>query len=222
MARIARLVVPGFPHHVTQRGARKQRTFFSDFDYKMYRDLLSRARRNAGVEIWAYCLMPNHVHLVVVPQQPNGLANLFRLAHRTYAVAINAREGWQGHLWQERYHSFVMDDEHLLEATRYIELNPVRAGLCRRPGGWRWSSYDAHVNGTDDDLVTVRPMLDRIGDWRRFIRAKENDNQTFTQLRERSRSGRPLGNDKFIDGLEKMTGRRLRPLKHGRPKKGTE
>lgn len=130
MARMARLVVPGYPHHVTQRGNRRQKTFFSIDDYASYIKLLAAAKSKAGVEVWAYCLMPNHVHLVVVPKTESSLAALFSDAHRRYTRRINAREGWKGHLWQERFHSSVMDENYLLSTVRYVELNPVRARLC--------------------------------------------------------------------------------------------
>jgi len=216
------LVVPNYPHHVTQRGARKQKTFFSDHDYKMYIELLSRARERAGAEIWAYCLMPNHVHLIVVPTRLNSLAMLFRQAHRTYTLTINAREGWQGHLWQERFHSFVMDENHLRAAVRYTELNPVRGGLCSLPDEWEWSSFRAHLAGLDDKLVTVAPMLDRISNWREFICAEHRNDNQMTTLREHSRNGRPAGNEEFVNKLEKLVGRSLKRRKPGRPKKVIE
>lgn len=219
MGRLARVVVPGYPHHVTQRGARNQQTFFKEDDYRMYIDLLSRARRRFDAEILAYCLMPNHVHSIVVPHSFKSLSDLLRYTHQSYAHAINAREGWQGHLWQERFHSCVMDESHLLAAVRYVELNPVRAGICRHPGDWAWSSYRAHVNAQDDGLVTVQPMLERIVDWRRFVRSEGQDAVVFPQIRERSRTGRPIGGDEFIERLEKLTGRSLRARKLGRPKK---
>ena len=220
MARMPRLVVPDFPHHVTQRGARKQRTFFGPHDYKMYVDLLRKAREASGVEIWAYCLMPNHVHLIVVPQRCNSLAKFFRQAHRTYTLAINAREGWQGHLWQERFHSFVMDEDHLLAAVRYTELNPVRAGICESPGDWPWSSYRAHVDGVDDRLVNVGPMLSRIDGWTSYVKPEDRDVEKFAELRERSSTGRPAGDDKFVGDLERLVGRSLRKRNPGRPRKG--
>ncbi len=222
MARMPRLVVPDYPHHVTQRGARKQRTFFSEHDYKMYLELLGNARERAGADIWAYCLMPNHVHLVVVPQRRETLAALFRLAHRTYTLAINAREGWQGHLWQERFHSFVMDEAHLLAAVRYTELNPVRAGLCKTPGDWPWSSYRAHVIGENNNVVNVEPMLDRVDNWPRYVRTERDDDARFEHLRERSRTGRPAGNEGFVARLETLVGRSLRQRQPGRPKKVIE
>jgi putative transposase len=133
MARMPRVVVPEYPHHVTQRGARRQRTFFSAADYKTYLQLLAAAKADAGAEFWAYCLMPNHVHHVIVPSRQDSLAALFSAAHRRYTRHINFREDWRGHLWQERFHSFVMDERYLMATVRYVELNPVRAGLCEQP-----------------------------------------------------------------------------------------
>jgi putative transposase len=208
MGRTARLVVPGFPHHVTQRGARKQPTFFRTDDYRIYVSLMAQAMQRADAEIWAYCLMPNHVHLVVVPRNKNSLADLFRHAHRTYTLRVNSREGWQGHLWQERFHSFVMDEPHLLAAVRYVELNPVRAGLCGHPESWRWSSYHAHLAGTDDKLVSVAPMLKRVTDWKKYL-SVDDSIETLDALRSHTRTGRPVGNDAFLSELERVSGRDL-------------
>jgi putative transposase len=125
MARIARVIATGYPHHVTQRGNRRQRTFFNDEDYAVYLELLSEWTRKHDVEVWAYCLMPNHVHLIVVPGTQDGLARAIGEAHRRYTRRINFREGWKGHLWQERFSSFPMDENHLLTAVRYVEMNPA-------------------------------------------------------------------------------------------------
>ena len=123
MARMPRLVVPDYPHHITQRGNRRMKTFFSEDDYQHYINLLESYKTDAEVEIWAYCLMPNHVHIVAVPKEKDGLSYLFRQVHRHYTRYINFREKWKGHLWQERYHSFVMDEQYLLATVRYVELN---------------------------------------------------------------------------------------------------
>ena len=133
MPRLARVVIPGEPHHVTQRGNRRQETFFSDEDYEAYLDLMAEWCEREGVEVWAYCLMPNHVHLVAVPSSEDALRRGIAEAHRRYSRRINFREGWRGHLWQGRFASFPMDDAHLYLATRYVELNPVRARLVRAP-----------------------------------------------------------------------------------------
>ena len=133
MARLARVIAPGMPHHVTQRGNRRQQTFFGKEDYQHYLELISRFCRAEQVAIWAYRLMPNHVHLIVVPQSAESLRRAIGEAHRRYTRRINFREGWRGHLWQGRFASFVMDEDHLLTAARYVELNPVRAGLVQAP-----------------------------------------------------------------------------------------
>ena len=135
MARLARVIAPGLPHHVTQRGNRRQQTFFCDEDYQSYIHLMSEWCGAHEVEIWAYCLMPNHVHLIAVPHLEDGLRHAVGEVHRRYTRMVNFREGWRGHLWQGRFASFVLDEPYLLKATRYIELNPVRAGLITHRAG---------------------------------------------------------------------------------------
>lgn len=147
MARLARIVIPNVPHHVTQRGNRRERTFFEDADYKRYRTMLGDAARRAGAEVWAYCLMPNHVHLIVVPPDEDGLRRTFADAHRRYTGLINARHQWTGHLWQGRFGAVAMDEAHLMAAARYVALNPVRAGLVKHARDWPWSSVRAHLRG---------------------------------------------------------------------------
>ena len=219
MARLARIVVPGYPHHVTQRGSRRQITFFQETDYSLYLTLMSKWCRRYDVAIWAYCLMPNHVHLVAVPSTEDGLAKAVGSAHRAYALKINEREKWTGHLWQERFSFFVMDEPHLLAAVRYVELNPVRAGLVENAADYRWSSSSAHFSGNDDVLVQVRPMLERISlsSWEDYLAIAENE--TSRCFQESGKSGRPLGSDDFIASVEKIVGRSLRPRKRGRKKK---
>ena len=158
------------PHHITQRGNRRQKTFFSDEDYAAYIDLMAQWCQKYGVDIWAYCLMPNHIHLICVPAKRENLRLAIGEAHRRYTRRINFREGWRGHLWQERFSSFVMDEHCLLACTRYIENNPVRAKLAARPEQWPWSSAAAHMSGRNNQLVNVEPMLSIItGDWRDFL-----------------------------------------------------
>ena len=214
MARMARVVVPGVPHHVTQRGNRKQRVFFEDGDYQHYKDLLARYCRRAAVKVLAYCLMPNHVHIVMVPHAADGLHRSLAETHRRYTCHINLRENWKGYLWQGRFSSFPMDEAHLYRAIRYIELNPVRANLCRAPETWKWSSARAHFEGMDDELVTVEPMLKRVADWGRYL--SENDPVELTDVFHlHERTGRPLGTDAFLDKMETISGRSLRPQKRG-------
>lgn len=138
MARMARLVVPDHPHHVTQRGNRRQPVFFGDDDYRAYLDLLRDACDAAQTTVLAYCLMPNHVHFLMVPSHEDGLRSSIAEAHRRYTRRISFREGWRGHLWQGRFGSVVMDEAHLAAAAPYVECNPVRAGLCERASEWPW------------------------------------------------------------------------------------
>lgn len=215
MARMPRIVVPGYPHHVTQRGNHRQKTFFCDDDYRYYIELLSAYAQQANTEIWAYCLMPNHVHLVMVPDQEDGLRAALGETHRHYTRHINFRHKWRGHLWQERFNSFLMDENYLLATVRYVERNPVAARLCESSGQWPWSSARAHLQGQDDDLVRVKPMLDRIDDWRTYL-TKDVENHQADSIRRHTRTGRPLGTAGFIDNLERLTGKPLAPKRPGR------
>jgi putative transposase len=134
MPRLARIVVPGLPHHVTQRGNRREAIFFEDGDQEVYRDLLREQAEKTGVSVWAYCMMPNHVHLILVPCEPDSLGRAVGETHRRYTNFINARGRWTGHLFQSRFASVALSDTHLLRAVRYVSLNPVRAGLVPRAG----------------------------------------------------------------------------------------
>jgi putative transposase len=219
MARLPRLVLPGVPYHVTQRGNRRQQTFFENGDYELYRDLLSDAARRSGASVWAYCLMPNHVHLILVPTDEDGLRRTFADAHRRYTSFINARHRWTGHLWQGRFGAVAMDELHLAAAARYVALNPVRARLVDRAEQWSWSSAAAHLAGEDDGLVEVAPLLDRYGDFRTFLGGEE-DQQATRRLRMAETTGRPAGSAQWLAELEEQTGRPLAPQKRGpKPRK---
>jgi len=215
MPRMARLVVPGYPHHIIQRGNRRQQTFFCESDYRAYIDFLAEFKNTASVDIWAYCLMPNHVHLVLLPHENDSLARLLRKTHSRYARRINEENGWRGHLWQERFHSFVMDERHLLAAVRYVELNPVRAGLCEHADNWPWSSVHAHLHRGADKLMADTPMCDLVNNWRDYL-AEGDSGISNNQLRQHTDTGRPAGSEQFIEKLEALTGRRLRRRKAGR------
>jgi len=214
MARLARLVIPGLPHNVTQRGNRRQRTFFCDDDYSAYLELMSDWCREEGVEIWSYCLMPNHVHLIAVPSSADGLRRAVGEAHRRYTRRINFRKKWRGYLWQGRFASFVMDELYLVAAARYVELNPVRAKLVPHARAWRWSSARAHLKGRDDRLVKAAPLLAMVDDWKAFLKSAIREEE-LQDLREHGRTGRPLGSSMFLDCLEGLVGRVLRPQRPG-------
>jgi putative transposase len=214
MARLARIVVPGLPHHVTQRGNRREAIFFQDGDHEIYIDLLAEQALKAGVAVWAYCLMPNHVHLIVKPMRAGDLGRAVGEAHRRYTNFINARGRWTGHLFQSRFASVVLDDTHLIRAVRYVGLNPVRARLVARPEEWKWSSVRAHLSGVDDALVTVRPILDRVPHLKEFLQVDLEED--FSDLRRAEATGRPLGAPEFVTGLEKLLGRKIARRAPGR------
>ena len=213
MARIARVIAAGIPHHVTQRGNRKLPTFFKDEDYQAYIALMSEWCQKCSVEIWAYCLMPNHVHLIAAPESEDGLRRGIGEAHRRYSRMINFRENWRGHLWQGRFASFPMDENYLLAAARYVEMNPVRANLATDAAAWPWSSAQAHLAGKDDGLVKVSPLLEIVGNWKTFL-AEAND-ELLNDIRKHERSGRPLGSEGFVESLEANLNRTLKPEKPG-------
>lgn len=222
MPRIARVVAPGVPHHVTQRGNRRQRTFFCEDDYRAYINLIDEWCHRSDVEIWAYCLMPNHVHFIAVPAAEDGLRCAFGEAHRRYTLMVNQRKGWKGHLWQGRFASFPMDDAHLQTATIYIEMNPVKAGIVERPEDYLWSSAAFHIQGKQDILVKSLKLPANLGDWSQLLEREADDSQEES-FRKHEHTGRPLGSEEFLNHLEKVTGRELHKKKPGpKPKEIVE
>ncbi len=219
MARIARVICPGIPHHITQRGNRRQPTFFCDEDYSAYLELMREWCLKYNVDIWAWCLMANHVHLIAVPHTEKDLARAIGEAHRRYTRRINFRENWRGHLWQDRFASFPMDESHLLAAVRYVEMNPVASGLVSHPAEYKWSSAHAHIDGSDDRLACTSLLQDIIPDWNDYLRLSSTEELKTLKLHERT--GRPLGNDNFVDTIERTVGRVLRPRKPGPKKKSS-
>ena len=148
MPRSARLVVPGVPHHVTQRGTDRQTTFFTNADRRVYLELLALHSAEADLRLLAYCLMSNDIHLVAIPERENSLAVGMRRLHGRYAQYLNARRQRSGHLWQNRFFSCPLGNDHLWTAVRYVEQNPVRACITERPEDYRWSSAAAHLRGS--------------------------------------------------------------------------
>jgi putative transposase len=218
MARLARIVVPDVAHHVTQRGNRRQEVFFSDDDYAAYRDLVAEACARNSVRCLAWCLMPNHVHLILVPREPDSLRAALADAHRRYSRQINFAKGWTGYLWQGRFASYPMDDAHLMTAIRYVELNPVKARLVRRAEDWHWSSARAHVRRKPDGLTDLDAVNGIHPDWRTMLRdgleAGERS-KADALIEAHQRTGRPWGSESFVKRLEKQTGRELERRKPG-------
>ena len=214
MSRIARLVVPGLPHHITQRGNGRGKVFFDDADYITFRDLLATSCKQARVACWAFCLMPNHIHAILVPKDEDGLRAALAPVHRRYAGLINARRKKTGHFWQGRYGAAVMDESHLLAAFHYILRNPVEAGLAATPAKYKWSSATSYLNGVDDGLTTTAPMFSRLPDMLNFL-TREALGLDELIVRDDETIGRPRGDAKFIRSLERKTGRDLMPEKRG-------
>ena len=217
MPRIARVVIPGMPHHVTQRGNRRADVFFCDADRRRYLALLADYAEQYGLSIWAYCLMTNHVHFVAVPRSADSLGRTYRDTHQAYASWLNRRMGDSGHLWQGRFYSCVLYDGHLWAAVRYVERNPVRAGLVRRAERWAWSSAAAHCRQRNDPLLAPIEMPWPVEDWSAYL--QDEDAEETAALRLRTRTGRPWGPVEFVKRLESKLGRRLLPGKRG-PKPG--
>jgi putative transposase len=214
MARLARAVAPGIPHHITQRGNRRQAVFFSDEDYALYRTLLSEQCFAAGIKALGYCLMPNHVHLILVPPDERSLADALAQTHRRYTRDINFRKRWTGHLWQGRFASFAMDDAYLMACVRYVELNPVRANLAAHPFDWPWSSARAHLSGMGEALAERDTRFEAVADWAAFLGVEQTSGDDEA-MRASSRTGRPLGDAAFVMRLERALGRALGRRKPG-------
>jgi putative transposase len=222
MARLARIVVPECPHHVTQRGNRREPIFFEPGDQEVYRDLLAAHCGKSSVEVWAYCFMPNHVHLILTPRDLSGLSRALGDTHRRYTTFVNARGRWHGHLFQSRFASVAMDEGHFIAAVRYVSLNPVRARLVERAEDWPWSSVRAHLAGQDDELVSVTPVLSRVADFAALIAPDDANESAFASIRAAEGTGRPLGNAQFIEDLERILGRRIARRAPGRKRKSAD
>jgi len=219
MPRIARIVIPDVPHHVTQRGNRREEVFLDDEDRRRYLVLLLEYSEKHALEIWAYCLMTNHVHFVVVPREADALAATFKPVDMRYTQHVNRRLHATGHLWQGRFYSCPLDEEHLWEAVRYVERNPVRPGMVKRAEKYPWSSAAAHCTGRKDLLVQGGLEKRRVvRDWSAWLRQGDDD-AMLKVLCMQTRTGRPAGDASFVARLEKLCGRFLAPRKGGRPRK---
>ncbi|MCB1197942.1 MAG: transposase [Deltaproteobacteria bacterium] len=210
MPRLPRIVIPGLPHHITQRGNRRQKTFFEEVDYKTYLESMSLACKRFDVKIWAYCLMSNHVHLIVVPSSSKSLAKAIGSGHESYTRYINFKKKWRGYLWQGRFGSYVMDDKHLYNAARYVELNPLMARIVKKPEDYPWSSAKAHLQQADDPFVDPKPLLDLYPNWQEYLQ-EGYEMALYRKMENHLRTGRPFGSAKFLSQLEKQTGLDLLP-----------
>ncbi|HYR84131.1 MAG TPA: transposase [Terriglobia bacterium] len=216
---MARAVLPGVPHHITQRGSRRSDVFLDEVDRHNYLHIFRESCRQFGLRIWAYCLMTNHVHFVAVPEREDSLWRTFQRTHGMFASRFNIKYGFSGHLWQARPFSCALDETHLWAAIRYVELNPVRARIVVCAEDYPWSSASAHCG------LEMNPWLDsdwlpanRIANWRQWL-MEGNGSELDQRIRDRTFTGRPCGDDPFVRRVEEAIGRPLMPKKPG-PKTG--
>lgn len=220
MPRTARLVIPGYPHHIVQRGNRRQPVFWDDNDRRSYLDLLNIHAKSAGIEFWAYCLMNNHIHLVAVPKHEKSFAIGLADVHVRYTRMINFREGWRGYLWEGRFKSHPLSEQHLYAAIRYVERNPVRAKIVSKAEDYPWSSARAHVKMKKDPLLAPMFLADDITDWASYLR-EDDDTNHLRLFRQSVHTGEPAGDNSFIEHLENLIGKSLKKKKPGpKGKKG--
>ncbi len=219
MPRIARIVAPGYPHHITQRGNNRATVFFDDEDRLTYLVLLSGYAEKHALRIQAYCLMDNHVHLLAIPATETALARGVGLTNQVYTQYLNRKLKQSGRIWQNRFFSCVIDNnQYLWAVVRYIERNPLKAGLAERVEDYRWSSAKAHLAGTEDPLLGASWLEPgERKDYSDFVH--KSDEETDNAIRQATRTGRPLGSVEFIEELEYQLKQSLRPKKPGRPRK---
>ena len=218
MPRTARIVIPEMPHHITQRGNHRQKVFFSLYDRQYFLKLLYTVAKDEGVRFWAYSIMDNHVHFIATPNYVDSFAKGFGEVFRRYSRMINIRKNWHGYLWQGRFESYPLDDVHLFNAIRYVERNPVRAGLVENAEDYSWSSAKAHVRGEAHVLLDTNYYIKGIPDWKSYLQ-EAVDIESLKSFRKNSKSGRPMGDIEFHEKLEKITGRDLKKQKPGPKKK---
>jgi putative transposase len=213
MGRIARVVVPGWPHHVTQRGNHRQLVFFSDYDREVYLELLAKYKELYHLDLLGFSLMSNHVHEAPVPKFKDSLAKGIGRTNNDYSRWLNIQCNRTGHLWQARFYSFPVEPTATAELLAYIELNPVRAGLVKRPEEWKWSSARSHLTGSDEtgllnmDLWRTQFTPES---WDGFLKQKLRDDNLLHRMRTSTRTGRPFASEEGIQLIERLLNRSLR------------
>jgi putative transposase len=220
VTRFARVVAVDVPHHVTQRGNARQFILDCEEDCKVYMELLRGSLKLHQLVLLGYCLMSNHVHLILIPSNADGLGRALKDTHGRYATYWNATRHSSGHVWQGRFYSCPLDEQHLWEALRYTELNPVRAGLVADAEQWDWSSARAHCLLRTDENLAMDLWQARwsAAEWRAFL-VRGNTESGLAAIRQYTHTGRPLGGKEFIQALERATQRSLVAQRRGRPRK---
>ena len=222
MPRTSRAIAVGYPHHITQRGNYRQTVFAEDGDYARYLETLAVFAPKYGLDIWAWCLMPNHIHIVGVPGSQDSLARTFNTVHMLYAQYFNRKRNATGHLWQGRFFSCALDERHLYASARYVEQNPVRSGIVPAAQDYPWSSAKAHLTGAGDPLLSGHcPLSETVADWAKYL-GEDQDREAADSIVKATKIGRPCGNEEFVRQMEELLDRRLTAAPCGRPRKKEE
>ena len=230
MARLPRLVIPGLPMHVVQRGNNRQATFFAEDDYCVYLEAIEKAIKKYSVDVHAYVLMTNHVHLLLTPYEDVGLARFMQAVGRRYVRYVNRVYQRSGTLWEGRYKSAVIDtDAYLLKCYRYIEMNPVRAGMVKRPGEYRWTSFHRNALGKSDDVICAHAKYEELGKtdsdrqavYLTYFSTHLGD-EDIKAIRDGTVEQNAIGNDRFCEEIEQMLKRRIKLYSHGGDRKSKE
>jgi putative transposase len=218
MPRIARIIATGYPHHITQRGNNRATVFFDDEDRQTYLNLLGIYAQKHNLQIWAYCLMNNHIHLLAVPETETSLSRGIGLTNQVYTQYLNRKLNQSGRVWQNRFFSCVVEnDQYLWAVARYIESNPLKTGLVESAEAYQWSSAKSHISGTNNKLLSTNPWLSpgEQKSYAEFVRTE--DEETDNTIRRATKTGRPFASESFIDMLEFRLNQSLKPGKPGRP-----
>lgn len=218
MARQARITLDNSPHHITQRGNRGELVFFEKGDFQSYIDTLKEQCDRFNVKILSYCLLPNQIHLLVTPQNGETLARAIGETHRRYTNMINKRNNWRGHLFQDRFFSYVCDETYSLRAMRFIENMPVISGIAPKPESYLWSSARDRIKVTQDSFVAQPKNFHAVQDWSAFLE-RSMDVTELKEIERHLQTGRPRGHDTFLDMIEQKIGHTVRPKKRGRKPK---
>ncbi len=230
MARLPRLTAPGLPHHLIQRGNNRQSIFVDESDCASYLRELAELADGHGLAIHAYVLMPNHVHLLATPGQSETLPRVMQALGRRYVRRFNDRHGRTGTLWEGRYRSTLIEtDRYLLACMRYIEMNPVRAGLVHEPGHYRWSSHAHHIGLRVDKVITEHAVYWALGNtpferqvaYRRLFEGSQEAGEVEA-IRYATHRGWALGQQAFVESVSQSVGRRAAPRLSGRPRKAPD
>jgi len=221
MSRSARIVIPDYPYHITQRGNYRQNVFIDDGDRIKYLSWIDEYSKRYQLSILAFCLMNNHVHFITIPGKEDSLSKVFSIVHMRHSQYLNKRMGKSGHLWQGRFYSCVLDENYLIASLRYVENNPVRAGILKEAWKWKWSSA-AYSAGIADGLIELRGIEDFTGmffdNWRQFLLSEESE-EDIKIIRKYTVLGRPLGTDDFIAKMSRRANKVLTVMQKGRPRK---